>query len=53
MEFALKILAMGSFIGFLAVLGIYVPDFSLLWVLVLAGAMGIYDFFFYRRRNRA
>jgi hypothetical protein len=45
MDTVLKVLAMGCFIAFLAVLPIWVPRPDLAIVVGIAAAMGIYDFF--------
>lgn len=48
MDFILKLLAVSSFLAFLGVLAVYVPEWNLLAVLAIAAAMAIYDFFFRR-----
>lgn len=52
MDFVIKLVAAAAFIAYLTVLGIYVPEPSLLTVLVIAGVMAVYDFFFFRQRPR-
>ncbi len=51
MDFIIKLAAIAALIAYLAVLGIFVPEWNLVAVLAIAGAMGVYDFFFYRSRT--
>jgi multisubunit Na+/H+ antiporter MnhB subunit len=43
-DIVLKVLALASFIVFLAFLPIYVPDLALIAVIVIVVAMATYDF---------
>ena len=53
MDVVLKVLALAAFIGFIAILGIYVPAWNLVVVLVIVALMAIYDFLIrpWRMRN--
>jgi TRAP-type uncharacterized transport system fused permease subunit len=51
----LKVLALATFIVFIAVLPVFVPKLDLIAVCVIVAAMAIYDFLIYpalRRRRR-
>ena len=45
LDAVLKLIGLGGFVAFLAILGIYVPEWNLLAILVAVALMAAYDFF--------